>query len=364
MSDPHRWTPERRGEVEAALRNSRTRQEAAQRLRISESSLSHATQTYRLSPRALLGTAPSPPAPASAGVVLGDSHNETVSSVSNLKQEEPETRPPVVIYEPPPPAPPPILSLDRDLSFSLLGDLHAPEHDHPAWDACLRWHADVKPDVIVCSEMGEWGSVTKYGGNWGAMFEDDVKATRRVFVQLRSVCPDSRIVVLEANHDTRLTRRINELMPQMAGHLLIPQELHLADMGIEWVPESLSFRLGRMKMIHGHQLAGAGKVQALPENACKRAIERFGEPGWIVVFWHTHRRGYWGIRRDSGTLEAINLPCLRTLAPDWTKPNPTGWSLGFAGGYIDRSGRTDLYPIGIEHGAFKWAGKRYAARAA
>jgi hypothetical protein len=214
--------------------------------------------------------------------------------------------------------------------------------------------------VIVLNEMGEWLSMTKHGGNWGASFERDVSAVRRVLVQIRSVCPDSRIVLLETNHDTRLRRRVMEMMPQLAGHLVIPQELHLDDLGIEWVPETIPFRVGRLKVIHGHQLASNAKGM-VPENACKRALQRFGEPGWTVVFFHTHREGYWMERHDTGVLEAVNLPCLRTLAPDWTAPVPTGWQHGFGVAHIGPAGQTNLYRVRIENGSFNYGGTRYAA---
>lgn len=270
---------------------------------------------------------------------------------------------PKVDEAPPPvnlPPPPPVVPVGRDLSVSLVGDVHAPEEDKPAWAACLRWHAEHKPDLIILNEIGEWQSMTKHGGNWGDMFEDDVRATRKKLIQVRSVCPDARIVLLETNHDTRLRRRIAELLPQLAGHLAIPRELKLDDLGIEWVPETVAFRVGRLKIIHGHQLASNAKGM-VPENACKRAVQRFGEPGWTVVFFHTHRKGYWTERHDTGVLDAVNLPCLRTLAPDWTAPCPTGWRLGFGHADIGPSGQTNLYPIDIENGSFSFGGRRYAA---
>lgn len=334
----YKWTPERRGEVEEALRASSTRAEAASRLGVALGSLDSACARYGMAPRDFLaqGGLNSPP-PAGPDI-----------QGSEAKLE----------YEPPPP--PAILPPGKELTVSLVGDLHAPEEDKPAWSACLRWHAEHKPDVIVLNEMGEWESMTKHGGNWGAMFEEDVKAVRRRLVQIRSLCPDARVVLLETNHDTRLQRRLREVLPQLHGHLAIPQELHLDDLGIEWVSERVAFRIGRLKVIHGHQLASNAKGN-VPENACKRAVQRFGEPGVTVVFFHTHRKGYWMERHDTGVFEAVNLPCLRTLAPDWTAPCPTGWQHGFGVAHIGPSGQSNLYTVDIERGSFVYGGVRYAA---
>lgn len=261
------------------------------------------------------------------------------------------------------PPSPPVVPVGREITASFVFDLHDPERDNAAWNACLRWHADNQPDVIYTSEMAEWLSMTKHGGNWGATWEADVKAARRPYVQLRSVCPNAEIVAGESNHDTRMARRVREMMPQLVGRLTIPQELGFDALGVRWIPETTCYRIGRLKVIHGHQLASNAKGM-VPENACKRAIQRFGEPGWTVVFGHTHREGYWTERHDTGTLEAVNVGCLRTLAPDWTAPCPTGWRHSFGIAHIGPAGQTNLYLARLERGPFVYGGKRYSGEVA
>jgi hypothetical protein len=272
--------------------------------------------------------------------------------------------PPFAVREPatlaPEPPAPPVIPVGRDLTVALAGDLHAPDIDQPAWTAFLRWTSETQPDVIVLNEMVEWVSMSRHGGNWGAMWDKDVASGRRVFAQVRSVNPNARIVCLETNHDTRVNRTVQDLLPSLVGRIVVPHELRLADMGIEWIPQKVAFRVGRLKVIHGHQL-GSGFKGMLPENACKRAIQRYGEPGWTVVFFHTHRKGYWSERHDSGVYEAVNLPCLRTLAPDWLESRPAGWSHGFGVAYVGPAGQTNLYPVDIEGGAFTYGGKQYRA---
>jgi hypothetical protein len=310
------------------------------------------TGWFRERMKRLRKEAASSPAPAAAPVVFQVQGNEQNSA----GDEEPGA----VI----PPPPPPVIPIGRELTVALAGDVHAPDIDKPAWSAFLRWTRDVQPDVIVLNEMVEWLSMSRHGGNWGAMFDQDVAAGRRIFAQVRSLNPDARIVCLETNHDTRIARTVQDVLPSLAGRLAVPQELRLADMGIEWIPQKLSFRIGRLKVIHGHQL-GSGPKQMLPENACKRAIQRYGEPGWTLVFFHTHRKGYWAERHDSGLYEAVNLPCLRTLAPDWLDARPAGWSHGFGVAHIGPAGQTNLYPVDIENGSFVYGGQRYSeARAA
>ena len=57
-SNPGTWPPTRKEEVDAALRSSSTRAEAAKQLRVSLDSLAHACRIYDLSPATLLGRGP------------------------------------------------------------------------------------------------------------------------------------------------------------------------------------------------------------------------------------------------------------------------------------------------------------------
>jgi hypothetical protein len=276
-----------------------------------------------------------------------------------VASREPEPEADRIVWTP---ATPSVMPVGRDLTVALGGDLHDPEKDKPAWNAFLRFCADRQPEVVVLNEMLEFLSMSQHPGSaWGARWEDDRATGRRLFVQIRSVNPNAEIVLLESNHDTRLERTIAQRLPALDGAFSLPKELGLADLGIRWIPEEQAYRIGSMKVIHGHQLAQNPEKGMLPENACKRAIQRFGEPGWTVVFFHTHRKGYWAERHDSGTFEAVNLPCLRTLRPDWHRGWVGGHSNGFGVAHVGATGQTNLYTVDIKGGAFTYGGKRYAA---
>jgi hypothetical protein len=288
-----------------------------------------------------------PPAPVAAPVVYRD-----LTGVSDKPSLPPEAPAAPSVFVPP----------GRELTAGLAGDLHDPEFDKPAWNAFLRWTADTQPGLLVLTEMIEWLSMSAHnGGNWGSRFEDDCASGRRRLAQVRSINPNADIVLLESNHDTRLERLVSQRLPQLGETLTVPKALHLDDLGIRWIPEEQSFRVGTLKVIHGHQLAQNPEKGMLPENACKRAIQRFGEPGWTVVFFHTHRKGYWAEKHDSGTFEAVNLPCLRTLRPDWHRGWVAGHSHGFGIAHVGPAGQTNLYTVDVNGGAFNFGGRRYAA---
>jgi hypothetical protein len=341
---PYRWTPDRREEVEAALRGSRTRAEAAEKLGTTAHGVDSACEAYGFKAGAMLGRA-----------------------APNLKHAAPE--PALVIgsaprepdMEPDIPAETGSATPGTDSLLALLFDLHLPDHDRPAWSSVLRWLQDHKPSEVILSEFAEWESASQHGGNWGTRWDRDVAAVRRGLIQIRSILPDAKIVWQETNHDTRLTRLLEDRLPAFSGALTVARELGLKDMGIEWVNERTVIRRGALKVIHGHQLATNDRSGLLPKYHAARAVQLYGEPGVTVVYGHTHRTQSWTEPCDGGEKRAVNVGCLRTLRPAWQRGREAGWLHQFAAAYVSASGPANLYLVDIHGGSFAFEGKRYAA---
>jgi hypothetical protein len=249
----------------------------------------------------------------------------------------------------------------RDTLTAILFDAHVPEHDRPAFSAFLRWTQDEKPDEIVLSEFAEWLSCSQHGGGtWGASWEKDKADVRRGLIQLRSVNPHARIIWQESNHDTRLTRILEQRIPQFAGSLTIRNELGLADLGIEWVGERVVLRRGATKILHGHQLE-TGRGGCLPKYHAARAVQMYGEPGVTVVYGHVHREQVYSEACEGGTKRGRSIACMRTLRPAWHKATEMGHHHQFGAVYVSAGGGTNLYVVDVHGGSFTWAGRRYAA---
>ena len=83
-----KWTPEKRAGIEAALRNSRTRAEAAQKAGISIPSLGHACDTYGIAAHTLLGKGEVPEVkrPQPAGLTIRELVEDRKRRFSRLDQ--------------------------------------------------------------------------------------------------------------------------------------------------------------------------------------------------------------------------------------------------------------------------------------
>lgn len=271
--------------------------------------------------------------------------------------KEPEPRP----AEPLAPAEEGSAAPGCDTLVALLFDLHVPEQDRPAVNAALRWVQAEQPQEIILSEPMEWASASMHGGNWNTSWEKDKADGRRFLIQLRSIAPRARIIWQQSNHDTRLDRILEQLLPSFAGSMTIPRELGFDDLGIEWVNERTVLRRGATKIIHGHQLATNARSGLLPKYHAARACLLYGEPGVTVVYGHVHKEQTYVEPCDGGFRRARSLGCLRTLRPAWHRAAEMGHHHQIGALYVSAGGGTNLYAVDIQGGTFTFGGRRYAA---
>jgi hypothetical protein len=354
------WYPERRAEIVAALRASTKRDEAAKRMGISTASMTHGCMVLGVAVMDHLDadrdaarpptpeTRPNPTPSEPLGTMVPEPDEGLLARVLDLESRLPTTEEGSAVP-------------GKDQTAALLFDLHYMEHDPRAWDAFLKWARAVQPDEVIVSEFAEWLSASQHGnGAWGTFWKQEVAAVRRGLIQLRSVVPNARIVMQEANHDTRLTRILENHLPAFAGALTVPNELRLRDLGIEWVGERVVLRRGPFKIIHGHQLE-SGMRGCLPKYHTAKAVQVYGERGCTVVYGHTHKIQSYVEPCEGGEKRAVNIGCMRTLVPDWHKARESGWVQQFAVARVSASGAGALTPVDVTGGTFFADGKWWGA---
>ena len=236
-----------------------------------------------------------------------------------------------------------------------LWDVHVPEADALAFKAVLDFATDQQPDHIVLGgDFLELESCSMHGGvaNPKALV-DEIKAGQKAIQRLRNACPDAAITYLEGNHETRLSRVVVSSLPSFDGALDVPSLLHLADLGIQWVP----YRQLWQPTIHGVQ----GKLHYTHGEWTNlhHAAKHLQMYGVSVRYGHTHKpqvhtRGF----ADGRVSMAIGSPCLRTLDPGWAGPH-NGWLHGFGWDEFLPDGSFTAYNIVMANRAFAWGGKVY-----
>lgn len=237
----------------------------------------------------------------------------------------------------------------------VLADAHVPEHDRPAWRAALALVRRVRPTVIVLAgDFLELRSCSMHGDAFGDAFDRDVAAGREALRDVVAAGRGARIVYLEGNHESRLTRYLTRSAPPMRDSLSLRAALQLDELGIAWVGEQQQpWRLGRLRVTHGHQCLGEGGGARYH---AARMADREGESGCAVVYGHTHKpQTITRIGRE--VARAVGLGCLRTLDPRWLHGAPAGWEHGVAVAYVLPSGVAHVQPVEIRHGVAVWDGE-------
>lgn len=217
---------------------------------------------------------------------------------------------------------------------AILSDIHAPEHDRGCLTACLTWLRDTLPDVVILNgDIIELQSMSGFGGGL-ATLEDDCAIGNWLLDQIAEASPDSQIVYLEGNHETRLERWIERNAPHMCGITSIPLKLRLEERGIRWVPESEQpYSMGGLSVIHGHQdLSGWGPIYA-----ARKLADLHGRPGRVLVYGHTHKHQVFDRPHSGGVARAIGLACMRSLRPGWTHGRTDAWSHQWALAHVSET---------------------------
>ena len=253
----------------------------------------------------------------------------------------------------------------RDVqTIAILSDVHHPEHDRDFWRAFLAWARAERPDeVILAGDFAEFASVSQHGGSLESRLTDDFATVKRALNEIADAVPGVRLVYLEGNHETRLTRTIGELAPALAGSITVPDGLDLDERGVVWVDEfHQPIRRGKLRVLHGHQFGGRF---GLMHHAAKAASLFGSEADAWIVYGHTHKPQTFTRPVVGGVVTATGLGCGRTIAKDevrWQHGAEAGWAHEFAVAYVVGDDLAQVYPVRVQKGRFVWAGKVYDGR--
>lgn len=264
-----------------------------------------------------------------------------------------------VVFSPVPTGPSDkVVDPQRIYTVASLWDVHVPDHDEKALRAVFAWLEDNQPDCLVIGgDFMELASMSQHGGDPNPpSMNSELDAGRRILYRLRAILPDSKIVYLEGNHETRHERKVINRLPELFGVNTIPELLHLPQLGIHWLkyqemwqPRLPSGNFGKLYYTHGKW--------ALKHHANKH-LDQYGVS---TRYGHTHKpqtftRGY----ADGAVRIGIGSPCLRTLDPDWAG-KAAGWCHGFGVDLFMPDGTFTNHNVIMVNRRFAYAGKIYGA---
>ena len=232
-----------------------------------------------------------------------------------------------------------------------LFDVHMPEHDPQFLKVILKFLERVQPQCLLLGgDFVDFEAVSSHpGGSHRMKLKKELAPVKVGLAQLRAACERARIIWLEGNHETRLSRYIDSRAPELADCLDIPTLLDFDKLGIQWIPEDEQpIRIGKTKILHGHQVDGGGQYPA------RKLVEVYGESGVTVMCGHFHRLQVVTKPMDPDPAVGMVLGCGRTLDPRWRHGAKGGWQHNVAVIDVTTSGTTMVHVVPVVKWRMTW----------
>ena len=222
-----------------------------------------------------------------------------------------------------------------------LYDIHYPHEDKEhiglaIEDAKTRYNIDT---VVLGGDIVDCESISRFGRGHDTMpLREEIDYATIELGKLRGAFPKSRICYIKGNHEARLQRYLWDKATEIATlkGLTLQEQLELSQNNIHWYDNDqlkrehgTYFRLGRLNILHGHELGICPRV-----NPAHRYLQRAKSS---LMVGHIHRSDTATDRTIDNKI--IGCECVGTLAdlrPEYRPQND--WIAGFAVVQIDADG--------------------------
>ena len=213
----------------------------------------------------------------------------------------------------------------------VIPDLHFPWHHMN----CLNFLYDIakekKPDVIIqIGDLYDFHAFSKFARTHNLCtpqeeLEEGRAAAEAMWKHFRKICPDSEKYQIKGNHDSRVSKRVLDVLPEIESLLGTPLETMFKFEGVKTINDVREeLIIDGVAYCHGHysKIGDHSKYLLKP-----------------VVHGHRHRGEVWFQQMDSYMLWELDAGFCAdaTAVPMRYTPGKTNhWTLG--GGWVDGLG--------------------------
>lgn len=229
----------------------------------------------------------------------------------------------------------------------IISDIHLPYHDVGAISLAIEY--GLKKDVnciLINGDLLDFAEISRHERDFRNRPTDYEIECARLFLEvLRETFPKQRIIFKYGNHDERWDKYIYE--NANAAHALKEFELEtvlrLQELNIEVVKDKRPIRIGKLTVIHGHEMTG-GSGGVNPARATfLKTLES-------VIVGHYHKTSQHTEASMFSEVYSVNSTgCLCGMNPHYMPINK--WNHGFAYVELDiKSGEYELHNLKIIKG--------------
>lgn len=215
----------------------------------------------------------------------------------------------------------------------VMADTHIPYHDIEAITVAFDWAKNngYIDFILLDGDLNDFYMLSYFEKDpRNRSFKNELDDTNVFLDSIEKAFPSAQIILKGGNHDYRweafLRRRAPELLDMK--DFIWEEYLKLKQRGIFTVAHDVPIKVGKLNILHGHELQSLSTVVNPARGAYLKAIE-------CVLIAHSHRTSQHAEMSMSGRLDtAWSIGCLCQLHPEYSRL--TKWNLGVAGMEFDK----------------------------
>lgn len=219
----------------------------------------------------------------------------------------------------------------------VISDIHSPYHSDMALETALEWLGKHRIDTLIINgDFADFYGVSRWDRNPERVgMKRELEIVDAMLSHIRKRFAKVRIIYKAGNHEERWNKFVWAKAPEIwdLNPLQLPEILQLKKHGVEWVEDQRPIMLGKLPILHGHELP---KGISSPVNAARGAWMRTKH---TVLVGHSHQTsGHCEPNMWHDECFVWSTGCLCDLNAEYARINR--WNHGFA--YVETSQNGDF----------------------
>ena len=229
----------------------------------------------------------------------------------------------------------------------IISDLHIPYQDNEAIQKAINYGKEKKVNcILINGDVLDFAGISRHQPDWRQRrVHEEFEATRVFFNSLREHFPKAKIVFKYGNHDERFEKYLFLKAPEIFDCTDFQLEvlLKLGELKIEVVKEKRPIRIGKLTVLHGHELFGGSGGVNPARGTFLKTLEN-------VVVGHYHKTSSNTEASMYGDVFSVHsVGCLCGKTPYYMPINK--WNTGFAYCELEiKTGNYTFYNLKIING--------------
>ena len=229
----------------------------------------------------------------------------------------------------------------------IISDLHFPYQDNEAIKIAINYGKEKQVNCILLNgDVFDFASISRHEKSWRQrQVHQEFEAVRIFLNSLRQHFPKAKIVFKYGNHDERYEKFLFLKAPEIFDCTDFQLEvlLKLAELKIEVVKDKLPIKIGKLTVLHGHELFGGSGGVNPARGTFLKTLEN-------VVVGHYHKTSSNTEASMYGDVFSVHsVGCLCGKTPYYMPINK--WNTGFAYCELEiKTGNYTFYNLKIING--------------